>query len=142
MLAQKQIERAAQLTEQAHASQAGEGMPARGVKSEQEMLLLYDIVETHGTPEDFRKLVDSPVFSPVAQFRMGRKELFRRAAAKYRKSQQWGALCDLCHECLSDTGEDGELTLLACDWSTWRQFLEAAAHLKGTDAGYVCVFFF
>ncbi|QPH15840.1 hypothetical protein C2857_000347 [Epichloe festucae Fl1] len=135
MLAQKQIERAAQLTEQAHASQAGEGMPARGVKSEQEMLLLYDIVETHGTPEDFRKLVDSPVFSPVAQFRMGRKELFRRAAAKYRKSQQWGALCDLCHECLSDTGEDGELTLLACDWSTWRQFLEAAAHLKGTDAG-------
>ncbi|KAG5979309.1 hypothetical protein E4U55_005313 [Claviceps digitariae] len=137
MLAQKQIERAAQLTEQAHASQAGDGTPARGVKLEQEILLLYDIVQTHGTAEDLCKLVNSPVFSPVAQFRLGRKELFQRVASMYKRSQQWAALCDLCHECLSDTGEDGELTFLACDWLVWRHFLEAAAHLKSSDAGIV-----
>ncbi|KAG5925488.1 hypothetical protein E4U53_003293 [Claviceps sorghi] len=135
MLAQKQIERAAQLTEQAHASQAGDATPARGVKSEQEMLLLYDIVETHGTAEDLSKLINSPVFSPVVQFRMGRKELFQRVASKYKRSQQWAALFDLCHDCLSATGQDGELTLLACDWSVWRHFLEAAAHVKSSNAG-------
>ncbi|KAG5926481.1 hypothetical protein E4U42_003280 [Claviceps africana] len=134
MLAQKQIERAAQLTEQAHASQTAE-KPARGIRSEQEMLLLYDIVETHGTAEDLSKLINSPVFSPVVQFRMGRKELFRRVASKYKTSQQWAALCDLCHECLSAAGEDGELTLLACDWSVWRHFLEAAVHVKSSNAG-------
>ncbi|KAG6019833.1 hypothetical protein E4U41_003066, partial [Claviceps citrina] len=135
MLAQKQIERAALLTEQAHASHADDGTtPARGIRTEQEVLLLYDIVETHGTAEDWNKLVGSPVFSPVAQFRLGRKELFQRVASKYKRSQQWALLYDLCHECLSDAGKEGELTLLACDWSVWRQFLEAAAYMKSSDA--------
>ncbi|KAG5999451.1 hypothetical protein E4U21_006790 [Claviceps maximensis] len=137
MLAQRQIERAAQLTEQAHASQSGDGTPARAVKTEQEILLLYDIVETHGTVDDLDKLVKSPVFSPVAQLRMGRKELFQRVASKYKRSQQWAALYDLCHECLSDTGKDGELTLLACDWLVWRHFLESATHLKSSNAGTI-----
>ncbi|KAG6269680.1 hypothetical protein E4U49_006266 [Claviceps purpurea] len=137
MLAQKQIERAAQLTEQAHASQTADGMPSRGIQSEQEILLLYDIVETHGTADDWNKLIDSPVFSPLVQFRKGRKELFQRVAAKYTSSQKWTALCDLCYEVLSDVGEDGELTLTACDWLVWRHFLEAAAQIKSSDAGVV-----
>lgn len=142
MLAQKQIERAAQLTEQAHASQTADGMPPRGIQSEQEILLLYDIVETHGTADDWNKLIDSPVFSPLVQFRKGRKELFQRVAAKYTSSQKWTALCDLCYGVLSDVGDDGELTLTACDWLVWRHFLEAAAQIKSSDAGYVCVFLF
>ncbi|KAK2606451.1 hypothetical protein QQS21_003144 [Conoideocrella luteorostrata] len=133
MLAQKQIERAAQLTEQARASESKDGTPTRGVKTEEEILLLYDIVGTHGTPDDMKKLVQSPVFSPVAQFRMGRKELFQRVTTGYRKNHDWEALCDLCHECLSHTGDGGQLSMLVCDWSVWKQFIEAAARLKSSN---------
>lgn len=135
-LAQKQIERAAQLTEQANASGSDE-TPARGVKTEQEILLLYDIVETHGTPEDVKKLTESPIFSPMAQFRLGRKELFQRIAAKYREQQEWEALYNLCEACLSHTDENGELSLLACDWLVWKRFIEAASYLKSSNSEYV-----
>lgn len=137
MLAQKQIERAAQLTEQAHASQELDGTPSRGVKTEQEMLLLYDIIGTHGNTEDMAKLISSPVFSPLAQFRMGRKELFQRVGEIYVKQQQWEQLCALCHSCLSDIDEAGEANLLACDWSIWKQYINAAAHVENSNAEYV-----
>ncbi|TWU72835.1 hypothetical protein ED733_002053 [Metarhizium rileyi] len=132
MLAQKQIERAAQLTEQAHASGAEE-TPARGIKTEEEILLLYDIVEVHGTAEDMQKLIGSPLFSPVAQFRLGRKALFQRIAAIYRRHQDWEALCDLCESCLSHTDENGNLSLLACDWTVWKSFIKGASHLKDSN---------
>lgn len=132
MLAQRQIQRAAQLAEQAHASESKEA-PARGIKTEEEILLLYDIFETHGTADDVKTLIESPLFSPIAQFRLGRKELFQRTAANYRKQQDWEALCNLCESCLSHTDENGELSLLACDWLVWKNFIEGAYYLKSCN---------
>ncbi|KAK9437057.1 N-acetyltransferase B complex non catalytic subunit [Metarhizium brunneum] len=136
MLAQRQIQRAAQLAEQAHASESKEA-PARGIKTEEEILLLYDIVETHGTADDVKTLIESPLFSPIAQFRLGRKELFQRTAANYRKQQDWEALCNLCESCLSHTDENGELSLLACDWLVWKNFIEGASYLKSCNTEIV-----
>ncbi|RDA86297.1 hypothetical protein CP532_5686 [Ophiocordyceps camponoti-leonardi (nom. inval.)] len=131
MLALKQMERAAQLTEQANPTSATEQPPPhRGIQTEQEMFLLYEIVETHGAAADLDKLLSSPIFGPVSQFRLGRKEPFLRAVAAYRRRSDWAAVFDLCHDCLSDADENGQPTLLACDWRVWRHVIEAVAHLK------------
>ncbi|POR34924.1 Uncharacterized protein TPAR_04852 [Tolypocladium paradoxum] len=139
-LAQKQIERAAQLTEQARTTAPEDEPPkppARGVQTEEEILLLYDVVETHGTAADIEKLLASPVFSPVSQFRLGRKELFLRIAAKHQRQGDWESLFDLCRDCLSDADEDDVPTLLAADWLVWRHFIDAASHLKTVNPEYV-----
>ncbi|KAJ6445213.1 N-acetyltransferase B complex, non-catalytic subunit [Purpureocillium lavendulum] len=136
MLAQKQIERAAQLTEQArntNAEDAPPTPPARSIRTEEEILLLYDVVEEHGSAADFAKLLASPVFSPVSQFRLGRKELFLRVVVKLRREGDWQSVFDFCHECLSDADENDEPTLLASDWSVWRHFIDAAAQLKSVN---------
>ncbi|RFU80528.1 hypothetical protein TARUN_1647 [Trichoderma arundinaceum] len=135
-LAQKQIERAAQATEQVEAASNDTSVKptSRRVKTEEEILLLYDIVEMHGTPEDFRKLISSPVFSPVAQFRQGRKEVVLRAVAKFSRDSEWLTVFNLCKDCLSDCDADGQLTLLASDIAVWRHLIDAASHIKDTDA--------
>ncbi|PFH56890.1 hypothetical protein XA68_15817 [Ophiocordyceps unilateralis] len=133
MLALKQMERAAQLTEQAKTAAAADQpptLPPRGIQTEEEIFLLYDIFETHGAAADLDKLLASPVFGPVSQFRLGRKELFFRAVEIYRRRADWAIVLDLCRDCLSDADDKGEPTLLACDWRVWRHAIEAAAHLK------------
>ncbi|KAK4065909.1 uncharacterized protein Triagg1_8461 [Trichoderma aggressivum f. europaeum] len=134
-LAQKQIERAAQVTEQAEANsnETAAKPPPRRVKTEEETLLLYDIVETHGTPQDFLKLISSPVFSPAAQFRQGRKEVALRAIVKFRRDGDWLAVFNLCKDCLSDCDADGQLTLLASDITVWRHIIDAAGHIKDAE---------
>lgn len=134
-LAQKQIERAAQTTEQAEAdsNEASAKPPSRRVKTEEETLLLYDIVETHGTPQDFGKLISSPVFSPAAQFRQGRKEVALRAVTKFRRDGDWLAVFNLCKDILSDCDANGQPTLLASDIAVWRHLIDAAGHIKDTD---------
>lgn len=135
MLAQKQIERAAQSTEQAQAENPTASAPDRGIQTEEEILLLYDIVFTHGSAADLEKLIASPVFSPLAQFRQGRKELFRRVAAKHEKDGDWEAVFRLCHDCLSQTDESGQPGMLASDWVVWQQFITAAGHMRLVDEG-------
>lgn len=103
------------------------------MKTEEEVLLLYDIVETHGTPEDFRKLIASPIFSPAVQFRQGRKEVVMRAIAKFSRDGDWPAVFNLCNDCLSDCDVDGQLTLLASDIAMWRHIITAASHMKDTN---------
>ncbi|PHH78805.1 hypothetical protein CDD82_2832 [Ophiocordyceps australis] len=137
-LAHKQIERAVQVSEQARDNSAEDGpppQPVRGIRSEEEVLLLYEIVDTHGTTQDFSKLFSSPIFSPVSQFRLGRKEPFLRAVDKYRRQGDWQVVFDLCSECLADGDQDDEPTLLACDWLVWRSFIQAGSQLKSVNPG-------
>lgn len=129
MLAQKQIERAAQLTETAESPQ---DVPARGIKTEEEILLLYQVVENHGSDDDFAKLVASPAFSPVSQLQQGRKELLSRVIARYKRTDNWQDLFDLCQNCLSQTDDQGQPSMLASDWGVWREFIQAAGKLVDT----------
>ncbi|KAM3511567.1 hypothetical protein MY11210_004785 [Beauveria gryllotalpidicola] len=109
MLAQKQIERAAQATEQAEDKKA---LPSRSIQTEEEILLLYEIVGTHGTTADFAKLLDSASFSPVEQLKQGRKEPLVYAIKKLQKDQNWQSLFD------------------ASDWDVWRHFITAASRIQ------------
>lgn len=134
MLAQKQIERAAQSTE-SDGENAAVPANSRSVQTEEEILLLYAIVEQHGSPEDWAKLISDPRFGPEAQFRKDRKELFSRTLARYKRDGNWAAIFALIKECLlvshSDTKEPN---FLASDWAVWQQFIESAAEIQSVDA--------
>lgn len=111
-------------------------MPARGIKTEEEILLLYDVVETHGTAEDYVKLTASPVFGPIRQLQEGRKELLLRVGHKYRSTSNWQSLFDLCKSALSQVDENDQPTMMAADWLIWREFIGAAEKLAETDSEY------
>ncbi|KAF5711849.1 hypothetical protein FMUND_8795 [Fusarium mundagurra] len=138
MLALKQIQRAAQLAEETAATGGEDVKPQpRGIQTEEEILLLYDVTEKHGSKDDLAKLVSSPVFSPLIQFRKGRKELMLRTISRYQQEQQFEAIFELCKDCLSIEDENGQPSLMAADWKVWRQFIEAAAEVKNTKPEYV-----
>ncbi|KAG9504965.1 hypothetical protein J7337_004947 [Fusarium musae] len=109
----------------------------RSVQTEEEILLLYDVTEKHGSKDDLAKLVSSPVFSPLVQFRKGRKELMLRTISHYQQEQQFEAIFDLCRDCLSIEGENGQPSLMAVDWKVWQHFIEAATEIKNTKPEYV-----
>ncbi|KAF5625101.1 hypothetical protein F52700_9476 [Fusarium sp. NRRL 52700] len=134
MLALKQIQRAAQLTEEVAATTGGEDAKPqpRSIQTEEEILLLYDVTEKHGSKDDLAKLVSSPVFGPLSQFRKGRKELMLRTISRYHQEEQFEAIFELCKDCLSIEEENGQPSLMAADWKVWRQFIEAAAEIKNT----------
>lgn len=134
MLAQKQIERAAQATEQAEDKK---NLPPRSVQTEEEILLLYEIIGTHGTAAEFNKLLDSPIFSPVEQLKLGRKEPLLYATKKLQNNENWPALFKVCQDCLSVVGDQGEPTMQACDWDVWRLFITAASRIQDADTEYV-----
>ena len=93
-------------------------------------MLLYDIVEKHGSEEDFEKLVSSPVFCPLVQFRKGRKELFLRVISKHQRHGDHEAIYQICKDCLSTEDENGQPNLLGADWKVWKHFIDAAAQVK------------
>ncbi|KAK0391568.1 hypothetical protein NLU13_1068 [Sarocladium strictum] len=129
MLAQKQIERAAQ-SAQDNANDAATPA-ARTVQSEEEILLLYEVVEKHGTSDDLSKLLASPLLGPVPQFLKGRKELLMRTLRRHQRNKEWRAIFDLCQQCLTGGDEKTEEpNYLAADWSILQQFIEAASHLE------------
>lgn len=97
------------------------------------MLLLYDIVEAHGSAADYEKLVSSPLFSPQSLFHQGQKELFMRVVARYRREESWKAVFDLCHECLAARDEDQRPNFLASDYNIWQEFIVAASHVACVD---------
>lgn len=108
------------------------------MQSEEEILLLYDVVEKHGSSKDIAKLIESPVLGPVPQFRKGRRELLMRTLRRQKQAQDWRAVFDLCRSCLTNGDEkDPQPDFLAADWSVWQQFIEAASHLESVDTTYV-----
>ena len=118
---------------QAASSGDGTQPPARSVQKEEEILLLYEITETHGTHKDFEKLVSSPVFGPRTLFRQGRKELFLRVIARHRRDGDWEAIYHLCNDCLSEKDADGKPNLLASDYHVWEEFIHSASQIKVAD---------
>ncbi|KPM44463.1 hypothetical protein AK830_g2136 [Neonectria ditissima] len=136
MLALKQIQRAAQLAEQADSAEGETAKPQpRSIQTEEEIFLLYDIIEKHGTSSDFEKLIASPLFCPLVQFRQGRKELVLRVIAKHQRESDWEAIYQICKDCLSTTDESDRPNLMASDWTIWRHFIDAAAQMKSTKPG-------
>lgn len=108
-------------------------LPPRSVQTEQEILLLYEVTAAHGSSQDFQKLLSSPIFSPLEQLKQGRKEPLIFAARKLHREESWPALFTVCRDCLAVENDNGEPTMQASDWETWRLFILAASHTQDTD---------
>lgn len=126
MLSLKQMQRAAQAAAQPSLG----GDSDRSIRTEDEILLYYRILETHGSDAEWEAVLSHPKFGPVEQFRLGRKDILLRAAQVSRRKGQWSIIYRLCKECLTLSADDNQLKLLACDWIVWQLFLEAARHTK------------
>ncbi|KAK2014640.1 N-acetyltransferase B complex non catalytic subunit [Colletotrichum eremochloae] len=134
MLSLKQMQRAAQLTEQAGTEKHGE-VADRAIKTEEEVLLFYRLLEAHGSDAEWDAALQGPTLNPVYQFKAGRKDLFLQTIDVLERKENWKTVYDLCRECLSATDEKGQLSLLACDWAVWKKFLNAAGRIgEGHDA--------
>ncbi|KAM3522883.1 hypothetical protein NHJ13051_005408 [Beauveria bassiana] len=116
------------------AAEDKKALPSRSIQTEEEILLLYEIVGTHGTTADFTKLVDSAFFSPVEQLKHGRKEPLVYAIKKLQRDENWQSLFDICQACLSVSDDKGVPTLQASDWDVWRQFITTASRIQDCSA--------
>ncbi|OLN87404.1 hypothetical protein CCHL11_09575 [Colletotrichum chlorophyti] len=125
MLALKQMQRAAQFAEQSNNEKNG-NVSERAIKTEEEILLFYRILEAHGSDAEWEAALKGPTLNPVYQFKAGRKDLFLQTIDVLERKGQWKTVYDLCKACLSETNAKGQLSLLACDWAVWEKFLNAA----------------
>lgn len=116
------------------ALQSGEkDMPARGVQTEEETLLYFDMLESRGDFSLLRDALKSPLLDPLKQFRLGRKEIVLRAIRVLSGTKEWETVYSLTKDCLSEKDEQGRPSLLASDWNIWKSLIEAASHTVSTD---------
>lgn len=108
-------------------------MPARGIQSEEETLLYFDMLESRGDFALLRDVLKSPLLDPLKQFRLGRKEIVLRAVRVLSQAKEWETVYSLIKDCLSEKDEQGRPSLLASDWNMWKSLIEAAAHIVSTD---------
>ncbi|OHE93268.1 N-acetyltransferase B complex non catalytic subunit, partial [Colletotrichum orchidophilum] len=132
MLALKQMQRAAQFSEQSGAERKDE-VSDRAIRTEEEILLFYRILEAHGSTAEWDAALKVPILNPVYQFRKGRKDLFLQAIEVLERKGEWKTVYDLCKDCLSTTDENKQLSLLACDYAVWKKFLNAAGQIGQTQ---------
>ncbi|MBE3045732.1 hypothetical protein IMZ48_24940 [Candidatus Bathyarchaeota archaeon] len=111
-------------------------MPVRGIHSEEEMLLYFDMLESRGDISLLKDALQGPLLSPLKQFRQGRKEIFLRAVRVLSAAKEWAMVYSLTKDCLSEKDELGRTSLLASDWGVWKSLVEAASHILSTDPEY------
>ncbi|KAI8309474.1 hypothetical protein K4K59_009196 [Colletotrichum sp. SAR11_240] len=129
MLALKQMQRAAQFTEQHSGAEKNGNAPDRAIKTEEEILLFYRIMEAHASDAEWDAALKGPTLNPVYQLKSGRKDLFLHTIEVFERKEKWKTVYDLCKACLSTTDDKGQLSLLACDWAVWKKFLNAAGRI-------------
>lgn len=126
----KQAIKAAQLSEEA--LKKNDPKPPRGLQSEEEILLLFDMLESKGDIATWKTALDSPLLDPRRLFQAGQKDLFLRTVSVFARFGEWQAVYTLVKDCLS--WKDGDqLSLLASDWSVWERWVEAAAHVQDSN---------
>ncbi|KAE9570348.1 hypothetical protein CGMCC3_g13465 [Colletotrichum fructicola] len=129
MLALKQMQRAAQFAEQHSGAEKNGNVPDRAIKTEEEILLFYRIMEAHASDAEWDAALKGPTLNPVYQLKSGRKDLFLQTIEVFERKEKWKTVYDLCKVCLSMTDDKGQLSLLACDWAVWKKFLNAAGRI-------------
>ena len=115
---------------------AGEDMPLRGIHSEEEILLYFDMLESRCDLSQLKDALQGPLLDPLKQFRLGRKEIFLRAVSVLSKGREWQTVYSLIKDCLSEKDEQGRPSLFASDWNTWKSLVEAATHVLATNPEY------
>lgn len=122
------MQRAAQASAQSTGGDAD-----RSVRSEEEILLYYRVLETNGTDEEWQAALSDPKLGPIPQFHLGHKELLLEALEVSARRLNWRDVYSLCKRCLMGPEDAQQANLLACDWAIWKHFLTAASHLRATQ---------
>ncbi|KAJ2900747.1 N-acetyltransferase B complex non catalytic subunit-domain-containing protein [Zalerion maritima] len=132
LLALKQLERAADLTEKGDKS-------GRAIRSEEEQLLFFRVLASQGSKAVLLQQLKSPVLGGIASFERGRKQLFLEALDAFDAAKDHDSVFEMCHRVLGDTQNDGTLNLLGSDWLVWKRFIAAAAAQTDSDGAFAQV---
>ncbi|TLD14721.1 hypothetical protein PspLS_10973 [Pyricularia sp. CBS 133598] len=136
MLAMKQLERAAELTESnPHKNNEGNQskLSDRGLRTDEEIVFYYRLLASQSTPAEFLAHMRSPVLGALKQFEDGRKHLLMEALKTFEKQHQWEAIFEFCLHALSKEESDGSPSFLAADLVIWKSFISAAAKMSNPE---------
>ncbi|KAK1830396.1 N-alpha-acetyltransferase 25, NatB auxiliary subunit [Podospora conica] len=122
LLVLKQLERAAEVTENATKTDVKD----RGLQTEEEVCLYYRVLLANGSKADFIKRVQCPKLGALALLEKGHKLLFWESLKSLETWGEWDLIYDLCRRALR-MGVDGVTTpFFVCDWLVWKRFITAA----------------
>jgi len=111
-------------------------LPVRGIQSEEEILLLFDMLASRDDPTELKQALKGPLLNPIKELRLGRKEVLLRTLDFLKEKEEWETLYTIAKDALSEKEErDYQVlpSLLACDWRIWQHFMEAATHVMLSD---------
>lgn len=143
MLAQKQLEKAAEPAEAAASTAAvtdnsNVSETDRSLNTEEEFLLYLRVLAAHGTADNYAQRALHKTAGAGAQLAAaGRKQLFYEVLEQLETFKRWDALFDLCRQALSLlTGDNGQPSILACDVRVWHSFIAAAQHSDNVEVAF------
>ncbi|KEY69183.1 hypothetical protein S7711_01644 [Stachybotrys chartarum IBT 7711] len=100
---------------------------ARIVHNEQDVILLYEIVEKHGTEQDWRSLLTDQVFNPAYLLLERRqRSAFNHVLSRLHVKRDHAAIFELCSALFSNK----ECFLEFADNNAWAALLRAAENLR------------
>jgi hypothetical protein len=100
---------------------------ARIVHNEQDVILLYEIVEKHGTEQDWQSLLTDRVFNPAYLLLERRqRSAFNHAISRLHAKRDHATIFELCSALFSNK----ECFLEFADNNAWAALLRAAENLR------------
>ncbi|CAK7231421.1 hypothetical protein SCUCBS95973_007911 [Sporothrix curviconia] len=137
MLAQKQLEKAAEAAEANGISTEKASTNDRSLRDEEEFLLYLRVLAAHGTADNYaQRALNAKAGAAVQLAAAGRKQLLDEVLAQLRVDRRWDAVFELCEQTLSLETQDRTPSTLACDVRLWDLFVTAAQHRDDVEAAF------
>lgn len=149
MLAQKQLEKAAEPAEAAETTAAitdnttSISETDRSLHTEEEFLLYLRVLAEHGTADNYAQRALHKTAGAAAQLATaGRKQLFGEVLERLESLKRWDAVFDLCKQALSlttgdnDNEQHSQPSTLACDVRIWNSFITAAQKSDNAETAF------
>ncbi|CAK7199342.1 hypothetical protein SEUCBS139899_002020 [Sporothrix eucalyptigena] len=137
MLAQKQLEKAAEAPEANGLSATTPPAGDRTLRDEEEFLLYLRVLAAHGTADNYAaRALHSKTGAAVQLAGAGRKQLVDEVLTQLRVDRKWDAIFELCKQALSLETEGGVPSTQACDVRLWKLFVMAAQEQDNVEAAF------
>ncbi|KAK3321953.1 N-acetyltransferase B complex non catalytic subunit-domain-containing protein [Apodospora peruviana] len=130
LLALRQLERAAEITEKSTKVEATD----RGLLTEEEIYLYFRVLLAHGTKDAYIISLYSSKLGALSQLKAGRKVLFWEALDVLETWGKWDIISDLCRGALNLGLEGATPTFYVCDLRIWKKFALAASKAANEES--------
>ncbi|KAK0712889.1 N-acetyltransferase B complex non catalytic subunit-domain-containing protein [Lasiosphaeria miniovina] len=131
LLVLKQLERAADLTENATTESTD-----RRLATEEEICLYYRVLLAYGTKADFISRIQSSQLGAIAELKKGHKLLLWESLTALESWGEWDLVFTLCRDALNIGIEGLTPPFLVCDLLVWGRFSVAASKAKDPEAAF------